>query len=152
MQMQTKVNFYILPESAIKARDLCACRIIEKALQKQNKIYVHFDDINPAQTFDTQLWTFRDIGFIPHTIYEPPMDKIYEPLPPVLIGCNVNNIQPPNPEYNLLFNFSSEIPLFFSNFNHIIEILINDENAKLIGRKHYKFYQSQDYKIETFNL
>ncbi len=85
--METKVNFYILPETTAKARDLYSCRIIEKALQKQNKIYVHFDISECRQSFDTQLWTFRDIGFIPHVIYDPPMDQIYEPLPSVLIAA-----------------------------------------------------------------
>ena len=142
--MVSKISFYILTEESLKARDLYACRIIEKAYNNKHKIYVHTSSAEEADTFDTQLWTFRDISFVPHELYI----QNSQTLPPVLIGYN-NEIQIQQPD--ILINLAPEIPQFYEQFNRIIEIIPNDKHLKASARKKYQSYKNQGLQIETFN-
>ena len=64
-----KASFYIIDKPDLKARDLFACKLIEKAYNSKCKIYINASSIEEMQNIDTQLWTFRDISFIPHEIF-----------------------------------------------------------------------------------
>lgn len=141
--MSSKVAFYILADSSLKNRDLYACRIIEKAYLGGNTVYVYVANLKDAENFDIQLWTFRDISFVPHEIYN--QNQITKA--PVLIG-----IDAPAIKQDILINLTSEIPLFYQQFNHIIEIIPNDDNLKTLGRKRYQTYQKAGLQMETFNI
>ena len=143
--MSPKAVFYILTDSTLKGRDLYACRVIEKAYSSGKTIYVNVDTLEEAQNFDTQLWTFRDISFVPHEIYS--LDS--HSYAPVLIGYD-NNIL--NEKRDILINISSEIPLFYKQFGHIIEVIPNDDNFKSAARKRYQTYQCSAYQMESFNI
>ena len=143
--MSLKAAFYILAESTLKARDLYACRIIEKAYSNDKMIYVHTASVIEAQNFDTQLWTFRDISFVPHEIYNQGLSS----EAPVLIGYSA---VVPTWEKDILINLAPETPLFYQQFNHIIEIVPDDDNLKAAARKKYQIYQNSGYQMETFNI
>ena len=142
--MSPKAAFYILTEISLKARDLYACRIIEKAYSSGQKIYVYFATQEEAQGFDTQLWTFRDISFVPHEIYNQNPDS----TAPVLIGYD----KAPTEKKDVLVNFSSDVPVFYKKFSHIIEVVPNDDAFKALARKKYQTYQQQGCQMETFNI
>lgn len=147
--MTKKITFYILQAPTTKSRDLHSCRIVEKAIFNKNKVYAYFTDESEAQNFDIQLWTFRDISFIPHAIYKHSMDELYAPYPHVLIGLNID---PPEEQNDILINFSYDVPPFFHKFQRIIEVVPNIPELKNQARVHYKFYQAQNYQIETHKL
>lgn len=142
--MLPKAAFYILNEVALKARDLYACRIIEKAYSNGQTVYVYVANAEEAQNFDKQLWTFRDISFVPHEIYNQNLNS----KAPVLIGYNLAAVE----KKDVFINLASEIPSFYQLFNHIIEIIPNDANLKAVARKQYQVYQSSGYQMETFNI
>jgi DNA polymerase-3 subunit chi len=142
--MSPKAAFYILDESTLKARDLYACRIIDKAYSNGHNIYVHTTNLEEAQNFDIQLWTFRDISFIPHEI----SNQNSESETPILIGYNMT----PTGTRDILINLTPEIPPFYQQFSHIIEIIPNDNNLKTSARQRYQTYQQQGYQMETFNI
>ena len=142
--MSHKAAFYILAEPALKARNLYACRIIEKAYSAGHRVYIHTATLEDAQNFDAQLWTFRDISFVPHEIYnqKPESDA------PVLIGYDIK----PTEQKDILINIAAEIPEFYQQFNHIIEVVPNNDKLKKAARKKYKIYQEQGYQMENFNI
>jgi DNA polymerase III subunit chi len=142
--MTTKVTFYILASAENKARDLFACRLIEKAYVAGCKIYVLTSEASAAQTFDTQLWTFRDISFVPHAIVAASTEQDI----PVLIG----EAEPPITHRDVLVNFAPAVPSCFSEFNRVLEIITHDDVAKAAGRKRYQFYQNHGCAVETFNI
>ena len=141
---QLKAVFYLLPDDLIKTRDLFLCRLIEKAFTSGRKIYVNAATLEEAQTIDTQLWTFRDVSFVPHAIYNTDLDS----SAPVLIGNNAML----SSDFDVLINLAPEIPEFYSKFQHIIELIISDDMQKKIGREHYKFYQQNNYQLETHTV
>jgi len=142
--MISKIAFYILNnDSSLKGQYIYTCRIIEKAYTNNRKIYIHAPNQEEAQNFDTQLWTFSDISFIPHEIY----DHNSNPSAPILIGFGDN---PPESK-DILINLTKEIIPFYQQFNHLIEVIPNDEQLKTLARKRYQIYQKDGYQIETFN-
>lgn len=142
--MSLKAAFYILAEPTIKARDLYACRVIEKAFSSGQTVYVHVATMIEAQSFDTQLWTFRDISFVPHEIYNQNLNSEAS----ILIGYDTL----PAEKKDILINLTSEIPSFYQQFDHIIEIVPNDDKLKVSARKRYQVYQNSGYQMETFNI
>ena len=149
--MTLKAVFYILSDSTLKARDLYACRLIDKAYSNQQNIYIHLNNIEEVQNFDTQLWTFRDISFVPHEIYQ--SNKSLEA--PVVIGCDAllssmnDGIMVTG---DILINLAAAAPIFYAKFKHIIEIIPDEVDLKKLGRKKYKIYQEHGYQMETFNI
>jgi len=154
--MTLKAVFYILSDSALKARDLYTCRLVDKAYLNQQKIYIYLNNIEEVRSFDTQLWTFRDISFVPHEIYQ--SDK--SPDAPVVIGCDALNsvveivVLPRGLSAGpmILVNLATTVPTFYAKFKHIIEIIPDEVNLKKLGRKKYKIYQEHGYQMETFNI
>jgi len=144
-----KVAFYLLNEanSNTKSRDLYVSRLAEKAYQNKLNVYIYTASNEENQTFDIQLWTFRDTSFVPHKIYHPTL-PLLPPLPAVLIG----NVPPPHNYYQVLINLTVTVPDFFADFTHIIELVSGDETLKQIARAHYKYYQQQGYEVVTHGV
>lgn len=143
--MTTKISFYILKESSPKSRALYACRIIEKAYINKHKIYVHTTNLEEARDFDTQLWTFGDISFVPHEISAPDID----PNTPVIIGYS-DTIA--NEQNDVLVNLTSGIPTFYGQFNRVIEVIPDDAELKKSARERYSTYQKYGLQAEIFNV
>lgn len=139
--MEPKAVFYILKSEELKARNLYACRLIDKAYQNAKSVYVYVASPEEAESFNTQLWTFHDISFVPHEIYKPEIKA------PVVIGW-----EEPQANFDVLLNLTLNVPTFFTAFNHIIEVIPNISEIKAKGREKYKYYQGQKIKLETHEV
>lgn len=139
--MKTRAVFYILKSEEIKARNLYACRLADKAYQNKLRVYVYVASPEEAESFNTQLWTFHDISFVPHEICKPEITS------PVVIGWE----NPPT-GFDVLLNLTLSVPVFFAAFNHIIEVIPNISEIKAKGREKYKYYQGQKLKLETHEI
>jgi DNA polymerase-3 subunit chi len=137
----TKVNFYILNSGS---REQTACKLIEKAYTLGHSIYVHTVSQAQAKHLDDLLWTFRDGSFIPHEYYE--AGKVQEA--PILIGDH----EAPDVAHDVLINLSEDVPLFFSRFLRVAEVVGHDDAAKQQGRKRFKFYKDRGYALDTYPL
>lgn len=151
--MNKKAVFYYIPSSDdAKARQMCACRLAEKAYQQKLKVYIYAATQEEVTAIDTQLWTFRDISFIPHSINtfatgtQAPIE-----LPPVIIGTTA---PPDAAEYkkDVLINLTQAIPDCHNDFPHLIEIIDNDDTAKLEASKHKEYYATSGYIILNYEL
>lgn len=145
----TRIDFYILAEEASANREQFACRLAEKVYQLGQRIYIHTSDAQQAALLDKLLWTFKQNSFIPHAIDGQSPD----PGTAVLIGhsAELNNhdhIQ----SYEVLINLSQEIPLFFSSFKRVAEIVNNSEENKNSGRERYRFYRDRGYSLENHHI
>lgn len=144
-----KAAFYLLSTPSIKTRDLYACRLAEKAYQNKRKTYIYVNSPTEAQAIDTQLWTFRDISFVPHQIYIPTSGADTATfLPSTIIG----HAEPPTNYNEVLINLTASLPPFFANFSHIIEIVPNEETLRSAAREHQQNYRQSGYEIVTHEL
>lgn len=142
--MIKKATFYILKKTDLKSRDLFSCRLVEKIYAAKQRIFINIGSSTEMQNFDTQLWTFRDISFLPHEVFDTKNSNCR-----VLLGTGIT---PPKEHTEVLLNLAREIPKFYETFSHTIEVIPEIEDLKIIGRQHYKFYQQNNYEMSTHEI
>ncbi|WP_455199493.1 DNA polymerase III subunit chi [Kaarinaea lacus] len=137
----TKVDFYILKSGS---PEHTACKLAEKAFLLGHRIYLHTESDSQARQLDEMLWTFRAGSFIPHQRYEQADEK----ASPVLVG----NHESPEIDCDVLINLANDVPLFFSRFDRVAEVIGGDDAAKASGRERFRFYRDRGYSLNTHEL
>ena len=61
-----QADFYQLADLVETARLKLVCRLASKAFEAKQSLYIHCTDSTEAQVVDDLIWTFHDVGFIPH--------------------------------------------------------------------------------------
>jgi DNA polymerase-3 subunit chi len=137
----TKVDFYILQNGS---REQTACKLIEKAYNLGHRIYVHTASEDHSRQLDELLWVFRDGSFLPHEQYLPgkPTES------PITIG----NHTAPESDAEVMINLAPEVPLFFSRFLRVAELVGTDTESKSLGRERFRFYRDRGYPLDTHEL
>lgn len=138
----TRIDFYILP-SLGNSRERFACRVAEKAYQLGQQVYLHVPDEHSANRIDELLWTFRPGSFIPHTLASAGETDV-----PVVIGSE----EPDASHHQVLINLAPSVPLFFSRFERVAEIVNSDEDEKVTGRDRFRFYRERGYPLESHHI
>ena len=145
----TRVDFYILAGDTPQARDLFACRVVEKAYRLGHGVYLHTASPQQAERLDRLLWTFKQNSFVPHAVdgHSP------DPDTPVLIGYNTRLSDSHHAQQRqVLINLAADVPLFFSSFERVAEIIDPREEHKISGRARYRFYRDRGYNLENHNI
>lgn len=137
----TQIDFYILHEGS---RERIACRLIEKIYSQGKRIYVHTESEQQATQLDELLWTFRDGSFIPHERYQP--GNATES--PIQIGTH----QAPETDSEVLINLTADVPLFFSHFLRVAELVAPNDTDRAQGRARFRFYRDRGYSLNTHDL
>jgi DNA polymerase-3 subunit chi len=146
----TRVDFYVLDEQAVQARELFACRLTEKAWRLKHRVYLHAASGEAAREVDQLLWTFRDGSFVPHALDGDAADAADAAADraPVRIGAGGE----PRFEAELLINLGHEVPLFFSRFDRVAEIVAGTDEHKAAARERFRFYRDRGYALETHQI
>lgn len=139
----TRIDFYILRSGAPEAAPRLACRLAEKAWQLGHRVYIHTADTRQTEQIDGLLWTFRAESFVPHQRCETATDAAA-----VLIGHG----EPPEMPPDVLINLGPEVPLFFSRFERVAEVVDPDEQHKALARERFRFYRERGYTLKTHEL
>jgi len=141
----SRVDFYFIPQSGSQARLLFACRLLEKAYQQEQPVYVHLENAEKAHFFDQLLWTYRDDSFLPHQLIS---DEKMVFSSPLQLGYSE---QPQTPA-SILLNLHTEIPAFHHHFQRILEIMSNEAQFKIQAEKFRIFYQEKGYTIHSHQI
>jgi DNA polymerase-3 subunit chi len=134
----TRVDFYLLRQAMPNGRLLLACRLAEKAYAQGRRVYAHTDTAASAARLDEVLWTFRQGSFVPHELHPP-----RTPDCPVVIG---HGVEPPEPN-DVLLNLADDLPMFFSRFERVAEIVDADPTARERARERYRYYRERGYAL-----
>lgn len=134
----TSIDFYILPDSEPSARILFACRLAEKVYKQGRQIYIHTANEQHAKEVDQQLWAFRADAFAPHQFAN------VESKAPINIGYANQGTQ----FQDVLINLDTQVPDFFSHYQRILEIVVQDTDILASTRQNYKFYQNKGYPLK----
>jgi DNA polymerase-3 subunit chi len=142
----TRVDFYLLPETAGPTDNvvMATCRLCDKATTGGHRVYVHTPDAAQEEALDGSLWSFRQGSFIAHEKYRG--QSIQDPQPMVLMGM----AEPPATHEGILINLAADVPLFFSRFERVLEIVEGDAAMRAKSRERYKFYKDRGYELNTF--
>jgi DNA polymerase-3 subunit chi len=140
-----KIDFYVLDATNGQKSLFFACQLLEKAYENKQRVYVHTTSAQESERLDALLWTYRDDSFIPHELYrQRPADNN---SPPIQIGHDNS------PELaGVLLNLSRDVPPFYSQFEHIIEIVFSDPVVQQLARVRYKHYRDQGHEINTIKV
>jgi DNA polymerase-3 subunit chi len=145
----TRVDFYVLSDAGERPRLSVACRLADKAYRLGHRVYLHAASAAAARELDELLWTFRADSFVPHRLLD---DGGGDPVGlevPVVIGA----VEEPEDEHcDLLINTAAEVPLFFSRYERVAEIVPGDEDERRRGRMRYQFYRERGYPLHTHEL
>lgn len=140
----TKIEFYILENTSAQKSLHFTCQLIEKIHQEQQHIYVHTASRGEAERVDTLLWTYRDDSFLPHHLH----DENDELPSPIQIGYQ----EKPQHHQDVLINLHRDVPEFYQQFTHVIEIIFADPVMQQLARERYRYYRDQGCEINTHKL
>lgn len=140
----TQVDFYILPGDSAQSRVQFACRLADKAYRLGHKVFIHTESEEQTRRLDELLWTFKQNSFVPHCVYQ----DAGEAPPPVLLAHDVE----PDASAQVLINLAAEVPLFFSRFERVAELVDQQANVRTQGRKRYSFYRERGYPLRTHEI
>ena len=93
------------------------------------------------------MWTFSDRSFLPHVLDAPELDEALATATPVRVGAGE-----PGFEAELLVNLDGAVPLFFSRFERVAEIVGGDDQQRALGRDRFRFYRDRGYALETHRI
>ena len=134
----SQADFYQLVDTADTARLKLVCRLASKAFEAKQSLYIHCADSTEAQILDDLLWTFHDVGFIPHAQVGTPHAKDAT----ILIGTEL----PPQPT-DILLDLHTAVSDAAKNYKRIIEVVAANDDARKIASEHEKIYAGWNKKI-----
>ena len=137
----TKVSYYILDGTAIDARTRFAVKFVRQSFRKGLDIHCHVATESEAQKLDQLLWDDEE-SFIPHEI-----DQRNSPKAPVGIGW-----QDPAERHGVLVNLGGALPSWFSQFDHLVEIVVQNPDVLKTTRANWKKLKFDGYPITQHDL
>jgi DNA polymerase-3 subunit chi len=143
----TLIDFYILNGDSNEARLTVACRLAEKAMLRNQHVFICPSSEGEARQLDDLLWTFSQGSFVPHRIVTGAGGE--EPAEPVLIGTGPG---PVGEHWDLLVNLSGDVPEYFSRYARLAEIVDAEENRRARGRERYRYYRDRGYTLNTHQV
>lgn len=138
----TRIDFYSLPDSLSEARDIYTCQLTEQAFRQGKQVLIHCADEAHCRQMDALLWCFRDSSFIPHCLQGAAESAAIE----------IGHGDDAGDQHQLLIVLSADIPDFFSRFEQVCEIVLENDAAKALSRKHYRYYQDHGYRLEHHRI
>jgi DNA polymerase-3 subunit chi len=143
----TQVDFYILESDSEDARLRLACRIVDKATQQDQHVFINSSSDSEAQKLDELLWTFSQGSFIPHKVVRQAVDVA--PREPVVIGLSQ---APAGDRWDVLVNLAAEVPDFFSRYERVAEVVDGNAARREQSRERYRFYRDRGYQLNTHQV
>jgi DNA polymerase-3 subunit chi len=136
----TRIDFYQLNPQR-HHYDQVVCRLCQKAYDSKQLTLLLTQNQQQSQHLDHKLWTYSDDSFLPHD-----GEETEGLVTPILIHDD------PDPKGNrqLLINLSTSVPIYFAQFERVIELVTEDNKSQ--AREHYSYYKERGYPLSHFNL
>jgi DNA polymerase-3 subunit chi len=144
----TRVDFYVMQSGTEQQRSVFACRLAEKAFGLGLGIYIHTSSSSTTARLDDLMWTFRDGSFLPHLPVDQSDDVDPERRTQILLGHR----DAPEQCDGLLINLAQDVPLFFSRFDRVAEIVGGPDASRGGARERFRFYRDRGYPLSTHKL
>lgn len=142
----TDISFYVGKSSSIHARMLLACKLVEKARANDMLVHINLSSYPECERMDNTLWSYNDLSFIPHEILR--QDTQRKPGIIVTIGYELE----PEDTQGLLINLSSDTPPYFNKFRKFAEVIDQEQDVLVNGRKRYAYYRKEGYNPDYYQL
>lgn len=137
-----KIDFHILEDANKMQAMLYTCKLVEDLHAENQHVYIHAASKDDAAKLDNLLWTYKDDSFIPHQLASE------EAIAPVIIGHET----PDNRSNGTLINCQDQLPSFYQQFNHVIEVVYSDATVQQSARERYRQYRDAGIELTTHKL
>lgn len=133
----TRVEFFTnVPNKHKKAISLC-----EKAVAKGRQLTILVDNSDGIDALQQQLWQLAPTAFLANAL----ASDAKAALAPIVLDTDGALLH----QDDVLINLQTEIPLIFSRFRYLVEMVGVDEPDKALARERFKFYRDRGYQIKT---
>ncbi len=147
----TRIDFYLLPDLRLDAREQFAARLAAKAFRQGLRSLIQVSDEASVERLDATLWEEPRGAFLGHAR----MGANCAGRAPVVLAAapEVQAIDPADlPTHDLLINLELEVPARFAAFDRVAEIICQDEGVRRAGRASYRFYRERGYPLHHHEL
>ena len=143
----TEVDFYVLPEDTLAARDHFACRLAEKALHTGRHVVIRVNDQSHADSLSEYLWSFKPEAFVPHCIASSD-DQEIKTAEKVIIDWQGHT----DAYHDVIINLQHAIPEEFSRFNKLSEIVVQERELLAVTRASFQYYRDRGYPLKSHKM
>ncbi|MDI1309182.1 MAG: DNA polymerase III subunit chi [Methylotenera sp.] len=133
----TRVEFYFnVSDKFAKTVELC-----EKALAKGRQLTIYTQNDAMSNDIQNLLWTQSPSSFLANSL----INETQSRFSPIVIDAHGENLI----QDDVLINFQTLQPLFFSRFRYLVELVGSDEADKAAARARFRFYKDRGYEIKS---
>ena len=136
----TRIEFFFNVDDKLQK----VVSLAESAVRKGRKLMLFTQDEQSSIAIERYMWTQPATGFLPHC--RPEHDLAGQT--PVIVDWMGEKLV----HDDVLVNFKSEHPPFFSRFRRLIELVGFDEEEKVAARQRFRFYRDRGYEIKSFDV
>ena len=145
----TRIDFYILPDSELTARYQFCCKLISKTFKMNHRILVLCENEDAVNTLNDMLWTFKSSAFIPHSVLNADQDNADADIV-LMAGDSLG--EPPAQHHDLLINMAGIIPAWFSHFERVSEIVVQQAQVLETTRANYRQFADKNYPLHRHDM
>jgi DNA polymerase III subunit chi len=123
-----------------------ACRVTRKARTAGKRVVVFARSAERLSQYDSALWTFSALDFLPHVYVGSPLAA----ATPILLALDHQSA----PASDVLLTLDDEPPpgfaALFEKYERVIEVVSRDESDRLRARSRFKAYRDHGFQPTTF--
>ncbi|WP_444932051.1 DNA polymerase III subunit chi [Microbulbifer sp. SSSA002] len=138
----TRIDFYILSSDQPEHADIFACRLAEKAYRAGMRVLIAVDNPQRVEQMDQLLWSFREDSFLPHA---PQADNQQAQI-------EINSGDDPADHHGLLINLCTKVPKWFSRFERLAEIVIQQPEPLKRSRLRFGHFRDRGYPLQSHKI
>jgi DNA polymerase-3 subunit chi len=123
-----------------------ACRVVRKARAANLTVLAYARDADRLARFDTALWTFSALDFVPHVYADAPLAT------ETPVWLSLSTAAPT--QRDLLLNLDDEVPDadWCAQFPRVIEIVSRDEAERQAARQRFRVWRERGITPNTHEV
>jgi len=124
-----------------------ACRVTRKARAAGKRLVVFARSAERLAQYDSTLWTFSALDFLPHVYVNSPLAS----ATPILLALDHGTA----PASDVLLTLDDDAPpefeSLFGRYERVIEVVSRDETDRARARSRFKVYKEHGFQPTTFD-
>lgn len=139
----TRIDFHFNVDHRIHY----ACRVTRKARAAGKRVVVYARSAERLAQYDTALWTFSALDFLPHVYVASPLAA----STPILLALD----HAAAPASDVLLTLDDEAPPafaeLFGRYERVIEVVSRDDDDRTRARTRFRAYKDHGFQPTTFD-
>ncbi|MEP6608187.1 MAG: DNA polymerase III subunit chi [Burkholderiaceae bacterium] len=140
----TRIDFHF----GVEHRLHYACRVVRKARAAGKRAVVYTCQIDRLAQFDSVLWTFSALDFVPHVYVDSPLAST---TPVLLVSDPVAA-----PDSDVLLTLDDDVPpqfeKLFARYERVIEVVSCEDEDRKRARERFKSYRERGFQPTAFEV